>query len=162
MWSKSSFLFSQYQMHSYHYWLHSCSEKNLQFIYPSILNPDFGYFQKIREFFKRNYYNSLEFWDCSSQDKWLLHNIVDKETKKFNLSLIFPCKSLWDFSWKNECNEILNKWKMMFQASDDKGGNFLELIDNNLNIIELTYSKDKSWVKYFGYLNSLYTRAIML
>ena len=62
----------------------------------------------------------------------------------------------------NECNEILNKWKMMFQASDDKGGNFLELIDNNLNIIELTYSKDKSWVKYFGYLNSLYTRAIML
>ena len=51
---------------------------------------------------------------------------------------------------------------MMFQASDDKGGNFLELIDNNLNIIELTYSKDKSWVKYFGYLNSLYTRAIML
>jgi len=49
---------------------------------------------------------------------------------------------------------------MMFQASDDKGRNFLELIDNNLNIIELTYSKDKSWVKYFGYLNSLYTRAI--
>jgi len=55
--------------------------KNLQFVHPSILNPDFGYFQEIREFFKRNYYNSLEFWDCPSQDKWSLYNIVDKETK---------------------------------------------------------------------------------
>jgi len=50
--------------------------------------------KEIRKFFKRNHYSSLEFWNCSSQDKWLLHNIVNKETKKFNLSLIFPYKSL--------------------------------------------------------------------
>ena len=50
--------------------------------------------KEIREFFKRNHYNSLEFWDCPSQDKWLLHDIVNKETKKFNLSPIFSCKSL--------------------------------------------------------------------
>jgi len=50
--------------------------------------------KEIREFFKRKSHNSLEFWDCPSQDKWLLHNIVNKETKKFNLSPIFSCKSL--------------------------------------------------------------------
>jgi len=48
----------------------------------------------------------------------------------------------------------------MFQASDDKERNFLELLDDNLNIIELTYFKNRSWLKYFGHLNSLYTRAM--
>jgi len=50
---------------------------------------------------------------------------------------------------------------MMFQASDDKERHFLELLDNNLNIIEPTYSKDKSWLKYFGYSNLLCTGAIV-
>ena len=80
--------------------------------------------------------------------------------KKFNLSPIFLCKSSWDFSQKYEYNKILNKCKMTFQASDDKGRNFLELLDNNLNIIKLTYSKDRSWLKYFGHSNLLYARAM--
>jgi len=33
---------------------------------------------------------------------------------------------------------------MAFQASDDKGSYFLDLLDNNLNSIELTYSKEGS------------------
>ena len=65
-------------------------------------------FKEIREFFKRNDYNSIDFWDCSSQENWLLHSIVNKETKKFNLSLVFLCKSSWDFSWKEECNNIIS------------------------------------------------------
>ena len=40
---------------------------------------------------------------------------------------------------------------MMFQASDEKERNFLELLDNNLNIIE---------PKYFGHSNSLYARVL--
>jgi len=48
---------------------------------------------------------------------------------------------------------------MTFQASDKKGRNFLKLLDNNLNIIEPTYSKGGLWLKYFSYLNSLYVRA---
>ena len=90
----------------------------------------------------------------------MLHDIVDKETKKFNLPPIFLYKSSWNFSQKDKCDEILNKLKMIFQASDNKGRHFLELLDNNLNIIELTYSKGGSWLKYFSHLNSLYTRAI--
>jgi len=54
--------------------------------------------KEIREFFERNHHNSIDFWDCPSQDRWSLHNIVDKKTKKFNLSLLHLCKSSWNFS----------------------------------------------------------------
>ena len=53
---------------------------------------------------------------------------------------------------------------MMFQASDDKGRNFLNLLDDNLNIIKPIYLKGGSWLKYFGHCNSLcarVTRAIV-
>jgi len=47
---------------------------------------------KLRDFFEKDNNNSIEFWDCPSCCKWSLHNIVDKETKKFDLTPIFPCK----------------------------------------------------------------------
>ena len=89
----------------------------------------------------------------------MLHDIVNKETKKFDLISIFPCKSSWKFNRKNECNEILNNWKITFQASDDKERYFLDLLDNDLNSIELTYSKGGSWLRFFGHSNSLCTKA---
>ena len=49
---------------------------------------------KLREFFIRNHNDSIEFWDCPSHCKWPLHNIVNKETKKFNLTSIFLYRSL--------------------------------------------------------------------
>ena len=48
---------------------------------------------------------------------------------------------------------------MMFQASDTKGGHFLDLLNNNLQFIESTYSKGGSWLRFFGHSNSLYARA---
>jgi len=53
---------------------------------------------------------------------------------------------------------------MTFQASDDKKRNFLDLLNNNLNTIELTtieltYLKGGSWLKYFGHSNLLCARA---
>ena len=36
-------------------------------------------------------------------------------------------------SKKRECNELINKWEMTFQVSDDKDCNFLELLDNENN-----------------------------
>ena len=44
---------------------------------------------------------------------------------------------------------------MTFQASDLKGDQFLNLLDNNNNIIEPSYVKGESWLKNFSYLNSL-------
>jgi len=49
---------------------------------------------------------------------------------------------------------------MTFQASDTKGRQFLNLLDNDLHIIEFLYIKEDLWIKYFEYSNSLYIRAI--
>jgi len=48
---------------------------------------------------------------------------------------------------------------MTFQASDEKGNHFLELLDDNNNPLEPTYSKGRTWLKCFGHSNSLCVRA---
>ena len=81
----------------------------------------------------------------------------------FNLMPLYPCKNSWEFSKKSESDDILNIWKMTFQASDLKGKQFLDLLDDENNIIEPSYSKGGSWLKAIGHSNFLYvptTRAI--
>jgi len=53
----------------------------------------------------------------------------------------YPCKLSWDFSRKNECDDILSRWKMTFQLSDEKGQHFLELLDDDNKPIEPSYAK---------------------
>jgi len=48
--------------------------------------------KKLREFFNKNPANSINFWDCPSNNNWPLHSIVDKETKDFNFIPLFLCK----------------------------------------------------------------------
>jgi len=108
---------------------------------------------ELRDFFEQSSNNTIEFWDCSSHCEWSLHAIVNKELKKFNLTPIYPCKSLWDFSRNIECYNILNSWKIQFQASDDKEHHFLELLDDNLNPIEPSIAKGGLWLKYFRCYN---------
>ena len=48
---------------------------------------------------------------------------------------------------------------MMFQASDGKGRQFLDLVDDNLNIIEPTYTKGGPWLQVFGHSNLLCAHA---
>ena len=45
----------------------------------------------------------------------------------------------------------------MFQVSDGKRRQFLNLVDDNLNIIEPVYTKEGSWLQVFGHSNSLCT-----
>ena len=89
-----------------------------------------------------------------------LHKAVDKETKAFNPTPLFSNKTSWDFSKKSESDNILNIWKMTFQASDLKGKQFLDLLDDNNNIIKPSYAKEESWLKVFSHLNSLYAYAL--
>ena len=49
---------------------------------------------------------------------------------------------------------------MTFQASDGKGKQFLDLIDDNLEIIEPSYTKGGPWLQVFGHSNLLCTRAM--
>ena len=116
--------------------------------------------KELRTFFSRHQENSIEFWECPSHCNWSLHKVVNKETKSFNPILLFPCKLSWDFSKKNKCNNIANRWKMTFQASDLKGKHFLDLLDSDDNIIELSYIKGGSWLKHFSHSNSLCARAL--
>jgi len=46
---------------------------------------------------------------------------------------------------------------MMFQASNLKENQFLDLVDDDNNIIKPTYIKGGLWLKIFGYSNSLCT-----
>ena len=48
---------------------------------------------------------------------------------------------------------------MHFQASNGKGNNFMDLLDDDLNIIKPSYIKGRLWLQAFGHSNSLCTRA---
>jgi len=48
---------------------------------------------------------------------------------------------------------------MTFQASDGRERQFLDLVDDNLNIIEPSYIKGGPWLQFFGHSNSLCARA---
>jgi len=111
--------------------------------------------QNLRTFFKKSSDNSIAFWDCPSNTKWCPHLAVDKEIKQLNIDPIFLCKLSWDFSKKEECDSILQNWQMIFQASDYKGNNFLDLVNDNNSPIRPTYSKEEAWLKHLGHSNSL-------
>jgi len=112
----------------------------------------------LHQFFSRDPNNSIEFWECPSRLDWHLHKAVDLETKAFNPTPVYPCKTSWDYSKKTECDDILNIWKMMFQASDGKGNQFLDLLDDNSCVIEPSYVKGGPWLQLFGHSNSLCVR----
>ena len=103
--------------------------------------------------------NSIEFWECPSCCNLALHKAVDKEIKALNPTPLFSCKMLWDLNKKSKCNDLLNNWKMTFQALDLKERQFLKLLDGNNNIIELSYIKGEAWLKFFSHSNSLCARA---
>jgi len=75
--------------------------------------------------------------------------VVDKDSKAFNPLPVFPCKMSWDFSRKIKCNDAIKNWKMTFQALDLKGSQFLDLLDDYFNNIELSYVKRESWLEKF-------------
>jgi len=69
---------------------------------------------------------------------------VDKKTKKFDLIPLYLSKSSWDFSKKEEYDNIIKEWHMTFKSSDFKGRNFLHLLNNDLSEIEPSYMKEGS------------------
>ena len=44
---------------------------------------------------------------------------------------------------------------MTFQASDRKGSQFMDLVDDDFNIIKLAYTKGGPWLQVFSHSNSL-------
>ena len=114
---------------------------------------------ELRLFFNKSQDNFIEFWECPSCLKWRFHKDINKNSKSFKSTPIFPCKTSWDFRKKTDSDDIVKQWKMRFQASDGKGNDFLDLLDNDYNIIKLLYVKEGPWLQAFGHSNSLCTRA---
>ena len=112
----------------------------------------------LRAFFSKSSSSSITFWNYPSSAKWPLHSAADKETKQFKIDLVFPCKSLWDFRKKEECNSILQQWQMIFQASYYKEKKSLDLIDIDDLPAKPTYSKGGTWFKLIGHSNMLCAR----
>ena len=113
----------------------------------------------LRNFFIANDSNSIEFWECPSRLKWRLHHKVDKDSKSFVVTPSYPSKISWEFCKKSDSDELIKLWKMTFQASEGKGKNFLELLDNNLNVVEPSYAKGGPWLQLVGHSNLLCARA---
>ena len=111
------------------------------------------------QFISKSHENSIEFWECPSRLKWRLHNNIDKNSKSFNLTPSFPCKISWDYCRKLDCDNIIKQWRMTFQVSDGKERQFLDLLDDNFNIIEPAYTRGRPWIQTFGHSNSLCTHA---
>ena len=93
------------------------------------------------KFFNYHKDNFIEFWECPSCLKWCLHDKVDKEIKLLNLTPLYSYKLSWEFSKKSECDNIANVWKIIFQASNLKENQFLDLLNDDNNIIEPSYVK---------------------
>jgi len=115
--------------------------------------------KELCSFFSHHPDNHIEFWEYLSHSKWHLHKTVDSETKSFRLTPTYLSKLSWNFSRKLECNNLANRWKMTFQASDLKGNQLLNLVDSNNKPLELLHIKDSLWLQNFSYSNSLCTRA---
>ena len=99
--------------------------------------------KELRKFFFTNNDNSITFWECPSWCDWPLFKSVDRDTKQFQQTPLFSYKS-WDFSKKSKCNNIIQNWKIIFQALDLKRCQFLELIDNDNNPIKPSYVDGES------------------
>ena len=65
--------------------------------------------RELQEFFNSNCVNSIEFWECPSQLKWRLHHDINKDSKSFHLTPIYPCKISWDFCKKTDSDDIINQ-----------------------------------------------------
>ena len=114
---------------------------------------------ELRQFFIKCQENHIEFWECPSRLRWRLHKSVDKDSKSFKPIPILPSKISWDYCKKVNSDSNINLWKMTFQASDGKGRHFLNLVNDYLETIELSYSKGGPWLQSFGHSNSLCAQA---
>ena len=111
-------------------------------------------------FFSSNESNTIEFWECPSKLRWRFHNDADKDSKSFLVTPSYPTKTSWDFCKKSNCNKSIKLWKMTFQASDGKGKQFLDLLDDDLNDIKPSYTRGGPWLQAFGYSNLLCACAV--
>ena len=108
--------------------------------------------KELRKFFISSDANSIEFWECPSKLKWRFHHDAGKDSKSFTVTPSYPCKISWDFCKKSKSDDIINQWKMTFQASEGKGKQFLDLLDDDLNATECYEYSDTNNFLFFSFI----------
>ena len=113
-------------------------------------------------FFSKNPANSIQFWDCPSDNRWPLHHRFDSQTKSLRLPIKYPNKESWDYCRKSECDDLILTWQMFFENSQYKGNNFLDTYDNDDHVILPMYTKGGGWLNTIDTSDSTYARATRL
>jgi len=113
--------------------------------------------KNLREFFNKNPNNSISFWNFPDSIKWSPHVMVSNESKHIKIDPILLSRTSWELNKKEECDSIIYRWQMTFQASDHKERKFLDLNNDKEVHIHSTYTKGRAWLKYFGLSNSICT-----
>jgi len=134
-------------------------------IYPSLYHTQsqmVALSASLRKFFKASPYNRIEFWDSPEKIKWPPHILVDRRSKNIPKCPILPSKNSWAFSKKEECDSIWKKWQQYFQASNNKGNHFLDLYDDNDQILTPTYTKGGTWLRHVSNSNTICARLTRL
>ena len=68
--------------------------------------------RNFRDFFIKYWSNSIKFWNCPSHKSWTLHNLVDKEMKRFDLFSMFS--SMFIKNKRSELNFFLFSFLILF------------------------------------------------
>jgi len=79
--------------------------------------------------------------------------------KKIQSCSTLSWKISWNFTKKDECDNIIGKWYISFKISNYKRRNFLNILNNDLSNIKLSYTKEGSWIEQFGFSNLLCVQA---
>jgi len=111
--------------------------------------------RSLRPFLSRDPANSIQFWDCPSEDKWLLHYKVDQQAKLHLIPVRHPNKEFWEFCRQYECKDLTKEWQMLFENAPYKGSQFLDTYDDDGYLITPSYAKGGSWLNTIGISNSI-------
>jgi len=70
--------------------------------------------------------------------------MVNNESKHIKIDPILLSRISWEFNKKEECDSIICRWQITFQASDYKERKFLDLNDDKEVYIHSTYTKERA------------------
>jgi len=111
---------------------------------------------------ERSLAETLQFWDCPSDDRWPLHHKVDQQAKSHRIPIQYPNNESWELCRRNECEDTTKEWQMFFENAPYRGSQFLDTYDDDDKLVTPTYTKGGSWLTTIGISNSICARATCL
>ena len=112
----------------------------------------------LQSFFCSGFSYRIEFWDCPSTAEWSLHQIVHNNVTNTKVAAGLHLATFLDTLCSKSILLWLDTWRTAFNHSTVQGCHFLTLRDKNCKPLQPSYSKDGSWLVYFGQSVTVCTR----